>query len=389
MRNATLLTVLLPGLLLLPACSSTPDEDGYLPDRRLQYKKQREASENLEIPPDLIAGGFDDAMDVPPLGGSTTLSEYVGRQSTQHRTAGGGTKVLPEVKNIELRREGDRRWLEIARSPQEVWPKIVGFWRSQGILLVEQDPSTGVMRTDWLENRADIKQDFITNMLRKVMDGIYATSLRDRYRIRIEPGLRAGTTDLYLTHRAMEERLRSNAVGEETSSIWVPAPTDPDKEATMLRRLMLYLGASEQQAGGAVAQKRPAAAAGGTKSQLVKGPDGERLLIVSDEYRRAWRLTGIVLDRVGFAVEDRDRAQGIYYVRHKDLAEGDQKKGWGSKLAFWRWGKDKKDAATARYQVKLTADGAQTRVTVRDRAGQPAPSATADRILQLLNEQIR
>jgi len=387
MRNASILTVLMLGVLLLPACGSSPGEDGHLPDRRLQYKKQREASENLEIPPDLIAGGFDDALDVPPLGGSATLSEYVGRQSAQRWTGGGGP-VLPEVKNIALRREDDRRWLEIVGTPQEIWPKVVGFWRSQGILLVEQDPTTGVMRTDWLENRAEIRRDFITNVLRKVVDGVYATSQRDRYRIRIEPGLRAGTTDLYLTHRAMEERLRSNTVGEETSSIWVPAPADPGKEATMLRRLMLYLGASRQQADGTFARQRSAATTGGgAKSQFIKGPDGGSLLIVADEYRRAWLLTGIALDRIGFAVEDRDRAQGLYDVRYEDPSSGNAKKGWASKLAFWRWGRGKK--REVRYQVRLAADGTRTRVTVGDRAGRPAPPAAADRILRLLNEQIR
>jgi len=386
MRNVTLLAVFMLGVLLLPACgSSTSKEGGYLPDQRLQYKRRREASENLEVPPDLISGSFDDAMDVPPLGGSTTFSEYAGRQSARRRTGGSG-EVLPEVENIELRREGNQRWLEIAQLPQQVWPKIIGFWRSQGILLVEQDPSTGIMKTDWLENRAEIGRDLITNLLRKVVDGLYTTSQRDQYRIRIEPGQRAGTTDLYLTHRALEERLRSNVAGEDTSPIWVPAPADPDKEATMLRRLMIYFGASEQQASGAVAQKRQAAKAGKTKSRLTKGPDGESLLIISDEYRRVWRLTGVALDRTGFAVEDRDRTQGIYSVRYDDPLQ-DEKKGRGSKLAFWQQGDDKKGAA--RYQVKLMGDGARTRIVVRGQAGQPAPFATADRILRLLNEQIR
>lgn len=387
LQNATLLAVFMLGVLLLPACGSTSNEDGYLPDQRLQYKKQREASENLEIPPDLTAGSFDDALDVPPLGGTATFSEYAGRQSAQCRTGGSG-EVLPEVKGVELRREGNQRWLEVAASPQQVWPKIIGFWRSQGILLVEQDPATGIMKTDWLENRADLGRDFITKMLRKVVDGLYATALRDQYRIRIEPGLQAGTTDLYLTHRAMEERLRSNVAGEDISSVWVPAPADPGKEAAMLRRLMIYFGAAEQQASEAVAQQQQAAAADSPKSQFTKGPDGERLLIVADEYRRVWRLTGVALDRVGFAVEDRDRTRGIYYVRYDDPAQGDEKKGWGSKLAFWRRGGDAEKGA-AQYQVKLMGDGARTRVVVRDQVGQPASSATADRILRLLNEQIR
>ncbi|MCG6860833.1 MAG: outer membrane protein assembly factor BamC [Chromatiaceae bacterium] len=383
MQNAIVPAILVTSILLLPACGSTPNLDDYLPDQRLQYKKQREASDNLEIPPDLTAGSFDDAMDVPPLGGTTTYSEYVGERSKRQRIAG-SNEVLPEVKNVKLRREGNNRWLEIDASPQEVWPKVVGFWRSQGILLVEEDPTTGIMKTDWLENRAEIRQDFVTNMLRKVAEGLYATSLRDQYRVRIEPGLDAGTTDLYLTHRAMEERFRSNAAGEDSSTVWEPAPADPAKEAAMLRRLLVYLGVPEQQAGGLAAQQQQAADR--TKSQLTTGPGGESTLIISDEYRRAWRLTGVALDRIGFAVEDRDRTQGIYYVRYDDPSKGEKKKGWGSKLAFWR---DDDEKSVAQYQVKLSGDGTQTRVVVRDQVGRPASSATAERILRLLNEQIR
>jgi len=382
MQNATALAAVMMGVLLLSACGSASNVGDYLPDQRLQYKKQREAAENLEIPPDLTAGSFDDAMDVPPLGGTATYSEYVGGQSARRRTAG-SAQVLPEVKDVKLRREGNNRWLEIEGSPQQVWPKIVGFWRSQGILLVEQDPSTGIMKTDWLENRAEIRRDFVTKLLRKVVDGLYSTSVRDQYRVRIEPGLRAGTTDLYLTHRAMEEHLRSSVAGGDASSVWEPAPADPGKEATMLRRLMVYLGAATQPESELATAKQQATKS--PKSRLAKGSGGESLLIISDEYRRAWRLTGVALDRGGFAVEDRDRMRGIYYVRYDDPTPSEKKKSWGSRLAFWRRDDEK---GVAQYQVKLMGDGAQTRVVVRDQVGQPAFSDTAERILRLLNEQI-
>jgi outer membrane protein assembly factor BamC len=382
MRN-TYAPVALAVVFLLPACSSGPSIEEYLPDQRLAYKQQREAEENLEIPPDLTAGGFDDALDVPDLGGagSATYSEYVGERSERRRIASSGD-VLPAVQDVELRREGSNRWLEISGTPQQVWPRVVSFWREQGILLVEQNPSTGVMKTDWLENRAEIRKDFVTNVLRRVADGLYATSTRDQYRVRIEPGLNRGTTDLYLTHRAMEERFARNVVGEDTQSIWEPAPSDPGKEAEMLRRIMVHLGVTEQRAGRQAAQQQATA----PKSRLETGAGGETTLVIDEEYRYAWRLTGVALDRVGFAVEDRDRTQGVYYVRYDDPSKGQEKEGWASKLAFWR--SDEVDTVT-QYQVKLTGEGNRTRVVVRDRVGRPDNSPTADRILSLLSEQIR
>jgi outer membrane protein assembly factor BamC len=370
--------------LLVTACSSLPDVNDYLPDQRLEYKKQREAQENLEVPPDLLAGQFDDAMDVPTMGGSATYSEYVGERKKSRQVAASG-EVLPEVKDVTLKRQGDDRWLVVKATPQQVWPRVVAFWRKQGILLLEQDPATGVMKTDWLENRAEIRKDFLTNMLRKVAGGLYETSTRDQYRVRLEPGVEPGTTDIYLTQRGMEEKLVSNTVGEDATTVWEPAPRDPGKEALMLRRLMVYLGVTEQRANRVLAQSQPSGSAGGS-SQLVTGPGGQTELVIDEDFPQAWRLTGLALDRVGFAVQDRDRTQGVYYVRYDNPSKGKKKEGFLSKLAFWR--SSDIDTVT-QYRVKLSSAGGRTRVVVLNNAGQRENSATAKRILTLLQEDIR
>ena len=370
--------------LVLAGCSTMEE---MLPDQTLAYKKQREAAENLEIPPDLSKGEFNDALDVPATG-SATYSEYTGERSKRRQTAGSGD-VLPEVQNVELRREGNSRWLEVAAPPAAVWPRVVSFWREQGILLVEQNPTVGVMKTDWIENRAEIRQDFIARMLRKVADGIYATAKRDQYRVRLERGAKGTVTDVFLTHTAMEERLLRNVAGEEAQGVWEPAPSDPGKEAEMLRRLMVYLGVTEKRAASAAAGAEAGAGAAGTRPTMARMvPDGAgSALVISDEFRRAWRQTGVALDRVGFAVEDRDMSSGTYYVRYDPGSEGAQKKdGFFSKMAFWR-GKD--IDPVKKYQVKLVAAGSETRLTVLDAAGQRDDSPGGKKILSLLQEQIR
>ncbi len=377
-RNA-LVFLMLP-IVLVYGCGGV-DVDDYLPDQRLAYKKQREAADNLEIPPDLTSGSFDDALDVPDMGGGATYSEYVGER-TQRRRIASSADVLPEVENVTLKREANSRWLEITGLPRDVWPRVIAFWRQQGILLIEQDPAAGVMKTDWLDNRAEIRKDFVTNIMRKVADGLYATSTRDQFRVRIEPGLRPKTTDLFLTHRSMEERLVSNSVGEGATTVWEPSGSDSGKEAAMLRRLMVYLGVTEQRAERVLAEQKTRV----SKARIVPGVGGVPTLLIDDEYRRAWRTTGVALDRVGFAVEDRDRTRGVYYVRYDDPSKGQEKKGFMSKLAFWS--SDDVDTVS-QYQVKLTGEGEQTRVVVLDQAGREDNSSTATRILTLLSEQMR
>jgi len=378
---------ILLSLPLLTACGSF-STDEYLPDHSLAYKKQREAGENLELPPDLVKGSgqFDDALDVPDISGSAAYSEYVGERKQKRQIAETGD-VLPNVEDVSYHREGDRRWIEIKAKPQALWPRLEGFWRERGIMLAEKNPATGVMVTDWIENRAQIKSDPITNMLRKVMDSVYSTGTRDQYRLRIEPGPRTGTTDLFLTHRGMQERLMRNTVGEEANSMWEPSPPDPEKEAIMLRSIMMYLGLTSERAKRVIAEGGSSAtattSAATPRSSLQ---EGGTLLVVEDELRNAWRLVGAALDRSGFAVEDRDMSQGTYYVRYDDPAKGQKKEGFLSKMAFWR---DKKVDTVTQYQVQLSANGKQTGVEVRDKSGKRDTSATAQNILTLIKEQMR
>lgn len=376
----------------LVACGSATIQE-MLPDQTLAYKKSREASENLELPPNLRTGNFDDALDVPPLdGGGATYSDFTSGRAKRQATAGSG-EVLPEVPSVEMRRSGSERWLEVQATPQQVWPRVIAFWRQQGILLVEQDPAVGVMKTDWIENRAEIPQDFLTRQLRRVVDGLYATSTRDQYRVQVEPGPRAGLSEVRLTHKGMEEKLVTSTLGDSQRTVWEPSGTDTGRESEMLRRLMLFLGATEQQSKQALAAVGSAAApsVGGTAPAGPPGrvvtEGGSQVLIIGDEYRRGWRMVGSALDRAGFSVEDRDMSRGAYYVRYQDAdarASG-QKRSLASRIAFWR--KDDIDRVK-QYQIRVQGDATQTRVTVLDANGDPDRSPAAGRILSLLAEQM-
>ncbi len=374
-------------VVLLAGCGGAMDK--VLPDRSLQYKEQREASENLELPPDLASASFDDALDIPGVTGTATYSGYAGGRAARTRIAQSGD-VLPEVQGVSLRRSGDRRWLDIDASPAAVWPEVVGFWRQQGILLVEQDPATGVMRTDWLENRAEVRTDFITRQVRKVLDGLYATSTRDQYRVRIDAGPTGDSTEVYLTHQGMEERLVRNTAGEGATTVWEPAGSDPDKEAVMLRRLMLHLGVADRDA------ERMLASGGGTAGTAARtAAPGARLvgsgdtaeLVIPGEYRQAWRQTGLALDRSGFAVTDRNRSEGVFYVRYEDLGrDAGRSTGLLDRVAFWRGGED---GGVEQYQVRLDAADEATRVRVLDADGRPTTGGTGERILRLLQEALQ
>jgi outer membrane protein assembly factor BamC len=373
--------------LLAASCSSS--REVLVTDKRMDYRRERDVGLDLEIPPDLtrVGGGAYNLPEATPTG-SATYSEF----AEQRKQRGGGRSsattssadVLPSVDKVEVRRDGDRRWLAIQAAPDDVWFRLVDFWQQNGVLLAEQDPSTGVMRTSWLENRADIKSDFITGALRSVFDGLYSAATRDQFRVRVDRGDRPGTTELYLTHFGMEQEIKSGVTGTSEQAVWVPRPNDPDLEAEMLRRIAAHLGATDAKLQQDLAQKGGAKA---PRAQLLQS-SGRAQLRIDEDYARAWRSVGLTLDRVGFAVEDRDRSRGIYYVRYSDPEAGQPQKGFFSKMAFWR--SDEKIDKGNRYQVRLAdAGGGATVVDVLNDKGVEDTSETAVRILTLIREQLR
>ncbi len=366
--------VLLSAVLLqsVTACSWLNDA---FPDRSKDYKKA-ETARSLEVPPDLTTTTVSDALVVPE--GETTLSGYTSARQTLDRS--GRAPVLPGQEGMTLRRDRDQTWLVLDAEPRSVWPKAREFWLENGFLIVREDPTIGVLQTDWVENREYIPQGAIRGLISRVWEGAYTSAYQDRYRMRLEIGERSGTTEVFISHQGIEEQLEGSSDSTQTY-VWMPRPRDPGLESTMLKKLMVYMGAAPQQAEQQLAAKEPQP----ERAELIQQESGQAVLVVHEGFTRAWRSVGITLDRVDFAVEDRDRSSGVYYVRYNDPLKG-QKKGVLSKLAFWS-GDDEEQVVT--YQIKLSDDGADTRVVVLNAAGEPETSVTAVRILTLLHEELR
>jgi outer membrane protein assembly factor BamC len=358
------------------ACSSIESVTEVLPDKKADYKKSN-IGKALEIPPDLTSSTVQDSLAIPDLAGEqASYSDY------RPNSEPGRASVLPTQSNITVERDGDKRWLVLKAEPDQVWPKLREYWIESGFLLKIEDPRIGIMETDWAENRADIKDDFIRNFLKKAVDGLYSAATRDKFRVRLEKGATLGTTELFLSHKGMEEVVQTQS-GSSTTTIWQARPSDPELEAEMLNRVMVFFGVEDEKADRLLARKvdtKP-------RAHLVKDGQGGSSVVLDEEYSRAWRLTGLALDRVGFAVEDRDRSRGLFYVRYSDpYVEAGEEEGLLDNLAFWR-SDDSKDKN--QYIVYLRTAGENTRIVVLDQEGQPVTNKTAGRILTLVYEQLK
>jgi outer membrane protein assembly factor BamC len=126
---------------------------------------------------------------------------------------------------------------------------------------------------------------------------------------------------------------------------------------------------------------------GPDRARLEREANGGYQLVVDDGFDRAWRRVGLALDRVGFTVVDRDRSKGTYFVRYSDPeSDGAKKeKGFLEKLAFW-----KSDTPNIeQYRITVAEASPRSLVTVQDPNGTPDKSATGEKILSLLRDQLK
>ena len=382
--NSRIVTPVIGSLivLVLGACSSF---NSVLEGDKLDYKTQATAKvKTLEVPPDLSALPRDDRYDIP-ADHSATLSAY-NQQRASGATAPGNT-VLPTVKGAHLERAGGQRWLVVNMTPEQLWPIIKEFWQENGFLIKTESQDTGIMETDWAENRAKIPQDFIRNSIGKFLDGLYSTGERDKFRTRIERRPDGGS-EIYISHRGAKETL----VGvQKDNTIWEPRASDPELEAEFLRRLLVRLGADKEQAKAVVASGYVTPNAGATqpaRSKLVAATAGSPGYVeIDDPFDRAWRRVGLALDRVGFTVEDRDRNRGLYFVRYVDPnADAKDKPGLLSRIFT---SSEERLKQAAQYRVAVRTQGAATRVSVLDKDGTPVINDVSRRILTLLDDQLK
>lgn len=353
MLQKLLIPALVAGFALsLAACT------GGSSNARIDYKKA-EASKPLDVPPDLTPpSAAGNGMELP------------------QRSAQGAQTVLPLQTNVRVAGSGSQRWLVVDMPPGDLWPKLEAFWPTIGLAVERDEPALGTMDTAWAENRADIKGGYVQRMFAKVLPGLHSAATRDKYHLRLERG-EGGKSEIYVTHYGVEEVVKSTDTEGFSQTVWQTRPSDPELANEVLKRLMVYLGTPE-----AAASTQTVSEPIGPTIQLVDeaGP----ALRIDEGFDRAWRRTGIALDRMGLVVEDRDRSNGLYYVSKVELLEG-EKKGWLSSL----FSGDEKKQASPHYRIKVAGQGESSLITLLDGEGNRLTSDNARALLGRMREQMQ
>jgi outer membrane protein assembly factor BamC len=365
-------TVAVSGAALL-ACSTVSDT---LSPSKVDYRSSASTkAPSLDVPPDLTQLSSDPRY-APPAGATISANALQSAPNASLTSAIGPNQTVAAQSAGELRieRVGNTRWLVSRQTPEQLWPMLREFWQQNGFVLSVDRPDIGVMETDWAENRAKLPQDIVRRTVGKVFDILSDTGERDRFRTRIERSA-GGATEIYVSHRGAVEVLQGS---DKELSRWMPRESDPDLEAEMLGRLMLKLGPQEQakptpQATAAAAKAVASVPAPVARARVLDGRSAATLQI-DDNFDRTWRRVGLALDRGGFTLEDRDRSQGLYFVRYVDpKLAGKEEPNFFQRM----FGAKKEDLSGKRYRLKVSAQGGSSLLEVLDTDGKPLADESA------------
>jgi outer membrane protein assembly factor BamC len=404
------------GIACLAALAGCSSIEGLLAGEKVDYRSNSSArTAGLDVPPDLTQLAKDtryqpstgvvsaSTFQTAPATPGAPVAAAAGASAAASAPGTSGTAVTPTAPTLlavaaaatatptvapsalgafKIERLGNDRWLSTTLTPEQVFPQVRTFWKDNGFNLAQDRPEAGVIETEWAENRAKLPNDLIRNSIGKLFENAYSTSELDKFRTRVE---RTPTgSDIYITHRGMEEKY----IGErKEATVWQPRPADPSLEAEFLTRLMVKLGARAEEAKTIVAAAAAAPPAAPARARVLTDRPGPTLQ-VDDGFDRAWRRVGLALDRSGFTVEDRDRTQGVYFVRYVDPAfAGRDEPNFFAKL--FTFGK-KDDSGLAKYRVKVAAEGTATStVAVLDSTGKPESGEAGKRIVSLLLDDLK
>lgn len=348
-------------LVGLSACSSTP------PEWKGVYsaESKKVQSFKLDVPPDLSEPSLSDNLVLPNIAADgSTYSAYT---NTEYK----GDKVAPaNPVGVKVIRDGVNQWLKINTTAEKLWPQLKVFFTKVGFEIKREDKELGVIDTNWLGNRVNLP----TNWFSKLLSSLYSVGLRDKYRARLEKTDNPNVTLVFITHQGLEE-VSTDAAGNESIEIaWQPRKSDPELEAEMYQRFLIFRDVSRADAKSLVATNIVS-----KRTQIIE-KDDIQMLQVSEGFARTWRRVGIALDRIGLLVDDRNRSEGLYYLRITDdfRAKSKEDDGWLASL-FSSKKVDLKD----RYLLSISKEKKQMLISIHETTG---AKADVGFVKELLND---
>lgn len=352
-------------IFLLTSCSTTEEifDDITAPDYVNSSKAKR-----LEIPPDLNELEVNNSYEVP--GEAKSYKDFLNKEQATLENSNNANrkKVIENPDGMTIVKSGNLRWLVVEEEPSLLWPHVIEFWEDLGFRILIANKRTGIIETEWMDTsdiKLDQKEKGALSTFDKWLDSLSGFADKRKFRTRIEIG-EEKNTEIYISQRSAEAAadqhtriLRTRSSDYNPSTIYkideYKSGDDSGKEveiseqrelddyeidSELLTRLMIKLGATDLYAQEKVSNPQEI-----IKAKFNESKD-DISITMYDRYERAWRRLGLALDIIGFVTEDKDRSNGIYYVRFSEIElpteiKEEEEEGLIDSLIFW--GDDEKD----------------------------------------------
>ena len=339
-------------------CSATEEfyDDITSPDYVNSSKAKR-----LEVPPDLSEVESSSTYNIP--GEAKSYKDFLSQEEDRLNNSENNfrKKIVEKPEGMKIIKSGNLRWLVVEKEPEKIWPHVKDFWEELGFRVIISNKRTGIIETEWMDTD-DIKLDKNEGAIStfdKWLDSLSGFADKRKFRTRVEFG-EEGTTEIYISQRSAEAAadqhsriLRERNVEYNPSTInKIEEYKSDDKssakkvdvseqreiddyeiDSELLTRLMIRLGSTDFDAKQKILNPEVI-----VKAELINNKD-DLYIRMFDQYDRAWRRLGLALDIIGFITEDKNRSEGIYYVRFSQVDLPSEKKeeedGILDSLIFW------------------------------------------------------
>ena len=368
--------------VLAVGCSHSPVERA-----RVDYKRPDDQTlrvDALKVPPELTRPKAENRYSIPGKDGSS-LSEY--RTDINSQAARAQQPLLPIVPNVVVRRDGIFRWLEVDQPAEDIWDSVKQFWLEEGFIIASEDRESGILETDWAENRARLGGGIINDTLSKIAPLLVTLPERDKFRTRLERTA-SDKTEIFLSHEglALVASPADDIDPRRVKARWQHRASDPNLVSEMLIRMsgMFGVPAESPELQDLVNDRKDQIAVTRSAGE-IKQNENDYFLLLPIPFDRSWRRVGLILDSLDFSIEDRSREDGIFYIKYNDPDSRVKLKGL-ARLAFW---KDRGNIVQS-YRIVLTSSENKDRSEVRlfNSNGEQLSDATALKILRVIQEQL-
>ncbi|MCW7553480.1 outer membrane protein assembly factor BamC [Endozoicomonas gorgoniicola] len=370
--------------LTLAGCANPFGKEGYFRDKSGDYTQARVA-EPLKLPEDITdPRPMGDSLVIPPITAEHTNLEQQFQaprpdQRLQHS----------EGDTYSIQRDGGDQWLLAAKSPSEIWPRILSFLEENDVPVLSKNAKQGYLETDWVDLGLDKERGFIYRTVGRWVGVEDAEPVEDRFRIEVRQGVTAGTTEVHLQHKG---RPKADE-GDEPA----PEPADWDNmeqrsqrlDNGTLSELMLFLIRDDEDSSvSLLAQNLDL----GDQVEIVDINGNPTMTIERLSFARAWAAIDQALVKAGLEVTDKNRSGGLFYIladEQGDVVKGEPEKepGFFARL-FGKGKKDEEESTQSTYLIRVSELTGVIQVTVEENINAFAPAEFSQKVLNLIKENM-